>query len=592
MTKANAWRTTMLAALWVVGAGRSVLAGDPPAGAPPDAGKLTLTTGRVVVFKDGYALFVKGAEGTADGEGRAWTDAVPDAAVLGCVWAVTGKGNETLLSMRSEWHETKETRTKETACVTTLELLRANVGKSVTLALTREKAVDVAGSIVEVLDLPPEAPPEGAAAPVAPPGESTTEVVPRGGQLVVVQTRDGRMALPVAEVRAAWGPDLVTKMNRVERVTHRSKRLSFDFGKESAGKPVGLRLLYFTEGVRWIPTYRVGGALEKDASIALQGEIVNEAEDVAGAAMDLVVGVPSFRFRDVASPLTLERTMRGALQAAAPQLAQQMRNFISNSFSNEEGNVVVRDEGAAPTPPELQGKGEQDLFVYSLGAVSLAKGARATVPLWQATAPLRHLYTMDVQVVRNHRSGEHTYQSAKSSPVEPARRGNRISASPVWHELELSNTGATPWTTGAALLLKGTLPLGQDILTYTSPGAKSLLPMTIAVDLRGKYEEKEVDRQSNALSWSNETYSLVKKQGTVTITSYRKEASPVRVTVSVGGRAEDASDGGKIVVNDLQADDWAGGAYAVNNHSDLSWEFTLDPGQSKTLTYSFSFYVR
>jgi hypothetical protein len=162
----------------------------------------------------------------------------------------------------------------------------------------------------------------------------------------------------------------------------------------------------------------------------------------------------------------------------------------------------------------------------------------------------------------------------------------------VWHELELSNTGETPWTTGAALLLKGELPLGQDVLTYTSAGAKTLLPMTIAVDLRGKYEEKEVERRSNALNWSSSTYSLVRKEGTVTITSFRKETSAVRVTVSVGGRAEATSEGGRILVNDLRADDWAGGAYAVNNHSDVSWEFVLEPGQTKTLTYTFSFYVQ
>jgi hypothetical protein len=582
-----------VAVLLAVTAPPGLARGDEPPAAP---GRLTLVTERVVVFKDGYALFVKGAVGTADADGRVHTDAVPDAAVLGCVWAVTGKDHERLLAMRSAWHETKETRTRETACTTTLELLRANVGQRVTLGLTREKAADVAGTLVEVLDLPPEAPavpPPGAPRPAGPVGEFVTEVVPRGGSLVVVQGDQGRIALPVAEVRTVSGPDLATRTKRVEDVVRRAKRLSFELGKESAGRQAGLRLFYFAEGVRWIPTYRVGGEVEKDAHVALQAEVVNEAEDLAGAAVDLVVGVPSFRFRDVASPLTLERAMRGALQAAAPQLAGQFQNRLSNVFSNDESQVEVGAGGGAPaTPAELLGAGEQDFFVYPVGSLSLERGARATVPLWQAVAPLRHLYTMDVQVVRNQRSGEHSYQSLKSSAAPPRGGTARTSASPVWHELELSNTGSTPWTTGAALLLKGTLPLGQDVLGYTPPGGKTLLPMTVAVDLRGKYAEREIERRSNALNWSSATYSLVRKEGTVTITSYRREASPVRVTVSVGGRAEDATEGGKILVNDLRADDWAGGAYAVNNHSDVSWEFVLEPGQTKTLSYTFSFYVQ
>lgn len=590
-------RTACWAGAWAL---LGVLCGLSPAGAgePAEAqaatepGRLTLATERVVVFKDGYALYVKAAQGTADARGQAFTDAVPEAAVLGCVWAVTGKDDERVLAMRSAWHATRTTRTRETAAVTPLELLRANVGRRVTLGLTRQGAADVEG-VLELLEQPAAPEPEPDGPEGGPAGEAVTEVAPLGGQLVVLQAGDTRIALPVAEVRSVSGKDLATRLLRTERVVKRAKRLSFDFGAASAGKPVGLRLLYFAEGLHWIPTYRVGGALESDARLALQGEILNESEDVQDAAVDLVVGVPSFRFRDVVSPLSLEGAMRGALQSAAPQLAQQMLSNSNRAFGNDQSELAVQEGDTAPaTPAELVGRSEQDLFVYPVGRLSLARGARATVPLWQATAPLRHLYTLDVEVVRNQRSGEHVYQSAKAASAAPSRGPRRAPASLVWHELELANTGTQPWTTGAALLLKGDLPLGQDVLRYTSPGAKTLLPMTVAVDLRGRYEERELERRSNALSWSGDAYSLVLKQGTITVTSFRKEASPLRVTVSVGGKVEEASDAGRVLVNDLKAEDWSGGAYAVNNHSDVAWDLTLEPGQSKTLTYRFGFYVR
>jgi hypothetical protein len=50
-----------------------------PAGNP---GELRLRTEKVVVFKDGHALFVKSAQGVADARGAVFTREVPEAAVL------------------------------------------------------------------------------------------------------------------------------------------------------------------------------------------------------------------------------------------------------------------------------------------------------------------------------------------------------------------------------------------------------------------------------------------------------------------------------------------------------------------------------
>jgi len=327
------------------------------------------------------------------------------------------------------------------------------------------------------------------------------------------------------------------------------------------------------------------------ANLALQAELLNEAEDLADVALDLVVGVPHFRFKNVNSPLTLERAMRGALQHAAPQL---MGQSLSNSFQSRAGERFDAGPAAGEIEmaPELAAEGSQDLFVYTVGKVSLKRGERSTHPLWQAGAALRHLYTMDVRVVRDPRSAAYSYSGGKQGIPGGETAPDRTGSSPVWHELELANESKVPWTTGAALLLRGTVPLGQDLLGYTPVGGKALVPMTVAVDLRGTYEEVEVERQSNALQWSRSTYSLVRKKGILRLRSHRTEPSSVRGTVSVGGRAESASDGGRIVVNDLRSGDWGGSGYAVNNHSDLTWEVELAPGETKELEYTFSFYVQ
>jgi hypothetical protein len=117
--------------------------------------------------------------------------------------------------------------------------------------------------------------------------------------------------------------------------------------------------------------------------------------------------------------------------------------------------------------------------------------------------------------------------------------------------------------------------------------------MTVAVDLRGKYEEQELRREPNVLKWSGSTFSRVSKKGTLTLRSSRKEPSPVRVTLAIGGSVEAAGEGGVVRLNDLRSEDWASGsAWSVNNHSDVTWELTLAPGETKTLEITFSFYVQ
>jgi hypothetical protein len=211
-------------------------------------------------------------------------------------------------------------------------------------------------------------------------------------------------------------------MVREEEVFSRTKRLNFDYGKELADKEVALKLFYFTGGLRWIPTYRVSGELKDKAELALQGEVLNEIEDLDKAALDLVVGVPNFRFKDNISPLTLERMMRNTLAQAAVNLGMrnnEMGNSMSANYSQAAGawrGREVEGTSVASMAPELAGSGgEQDLFVYSMNKFSLKKGSRATVPLWQNTVPMRHIYTLDLHSVRG-RNGAAPPRGPKRTP--------------------------------------------------------------------------------------------------------------------------------------------------------------------------------
>src|SRR5687768_4599348 len=90
----------------VMGMGLCQVVGGAEAGTRP-ADLLTLGTERVVIFKDNYGLVAKTGKAVADAEGRVYTTAVPDAAVLGTFWAMSGEG-EKLIGMSAGWDEKKE----------------------------------------------------------------------------------------------------------------------------------------------------------------------------------------------------------------------------------------------------------------------------------------------------------------------------------------------------------------------------------------------------------------------------------------------------------------------------------------------------
>ncbi len=615
----------------------------------PPANSLTLATERVVVYKDGYALIIKSASATTDTEGRAFTTQVPDAAVLGTFWAIS---DQKTLGLRAEWDEAKTTRSRTVNCLTVKDLLRANVGKKVTLTLdatekrtgrsgledgpdktltpdaTTEKRT-LTGTLSQILD--DSSPPKIAfprsittltgqtftlestaqrspfedfhtsarvtgAAPLSDDTALVRDLSPTGGDYIVLDGPDvgGKTVLPSARVLFVTGENLTTTLTRAEEVFTRTKRLTVDFGKENANKKVALKLFYFTPGIRWIPTYRISGTLQDKADIALQGEIVNDLEDINDAAIDLVVGVPNFRFKDAPSPLTFERTMLATL-ANLPRNDFNQNFYNGNRFSNSSfhsGSTVVFSDTVTPSPDLAAG--EQDLFVYPLQKTSLKRGARATLPLWQQNTDLKHLYTYDVKTQRSRSTGGMVaYKQNQHQPNPQSTSPNVLSLNTIWHQLELVNNSKSPWTTGPALIMKGNLPLGQDLLTYTPPGSKACVPVTIAVDLRATTDEEEVLRQNAALKVDGNEYALIKKKGTISLTSFRKEPSTMRISLSTGGKIDNVSDEGKIKINDFRPDDWDDQSYMrPNNHSDVTWEFTLDPGETKTLTYTLSSYIR
>jgi len=575
--------------------------------------QLVFKTERVIVFKDGYCLVLKRGVAASDRTGAVYTDAVPDAAVLGSFWAIPKEGR--LLSMVAGWEEAKTTEEKQLPCLQTIEVLKANAGQKCSVqlpdnsilqgtiqeVLAQETTAAVDDSLRSALGLSSDSPVASrlalsSSAPV--PDSAVRTLSGITGTYFVLRAEQGDVLLAANDIRRLTIANMKTALGRKLTRTERTKRLSFRFAEP--GQRRELLIAYFRPGVRWIPTYRIDlgepGGKEKAADIAMQAELLNEAEDLIEAPLDIVVGVPNFRFRTLPSPLTLEQTLRNALAQAAPQLMSQFdSNALSNALFTQRAGEFRRERAAAAEqppagtielPPELTAGAAQELFVYHLTPLTLRRGERAAVPVLTAKVPYRDVYTWDLHP---RRADIATAPSGAgvSSPLV-------LSENQVWRQIELVNATQLPWTTGAAMIVQGRQPLAQELLTYTSPKDLCRVPVTVAVDLRGSFAEQEIDRQLQALNWDSCHYAKIRNRASLSLRNNKSQSVDVEITLRLGGRAEQASLDGRITLAPFRAEDWENyrGSPAVNNSSTVFWKTTLPPGEAFEPGVEYQFYAR
>jgi hypothetical protein len=60
----------------------------------------------------------------------------------------------------------------------------------------------------------------------------------------------------------------------------------------------------------------------------------------------------------------------------------------------------------------------------------------------------------------------------------------------------------------------------------------------------------------------------------------------------VPGLVTEASNDAKLMIDDVRPSDWHGRGFWQNNHSEVMWNLSLDPGEEVRLTYTVQFYVR
>ncbi|HVF11247.1 MAG TPA: hypothetical protein VNA16_10610 [Abditibacteriaceae bacterium] len=558
--------------------------------AAPLSALAKLPVREVTVFKDGHAFVQHQGTLPTDADGDVLMDYLPTP-VLGTFWPYSPDKDVKLRSVVASQRRVLVERT----ALTLREMLEANVGAQVLIVENNDKKY--AATIMGV-------PQRGAAELNATNPPNTDEKLPQKGDIILLNTDEGLKVVAIGQIR-----EIILKDGRKTSVANEEFRnlltLNLDWGRRKAEKTARIGLIYLQKGLRWIPNYRVAIDGKGNADVKLQVTLINELTDLQDATANLVVGVPTFAFKDTLDPMALQQT--------TAQLSQYFRESsqtaygMSNAIMTQAARMTeVENRVAAPNRvnlgPEVMDAGtNEDLFIFTVQHVTLKKGERMVLPVVEYSLKYKDVFvvTLPFAPPAEVRSNLNTTQQQEIARL--------LNAPKVMHKIRLFNKGQYPLTTAPALILRNGQLLAQNLMTYTSIGGQSDLDVTAAVDIKVSKSERETKRTPNAANWEGNQYVRADLAGKITLTSYRNQPVEVEVTRYVLGTADTADQNGVIdQTNAFEEARAASGEYPYwwgwynwphwwshfNGIGRITWKPNLAPGKSVDLNYTWHYFWR
>lgn len=443
------------------------------------------------------------------------------------------------------------------------ELLEANVGQFVELKTADKETIK--GKILSV--------PAGRENPRNyPPAPYQNYIQP--STLVLIQTDNGMVALNKSDVRqiTATQASLKTVMNQKKKETMLQLHADNPSGKGH------IQLQYLTRGITWAPSSIIDISDPAQAHVSARAEIINELEDMDHVTVNLITGFPNLQFTDIIDPMALRGDLAAFLNNLANRsqvgyrsnasVVMQQQAILSNAAPAEEALP-----GYATTP--LEGQSQEELFFYEQKDVTLSKGERGYYPLYTMDVPYEHVYEWKIANTINEEQ-RYNYNNQQQQPIP---------AEVVWHSLRLSNAGSVPWTTSPAMVVQNGQVLGQDIVYYTSPGGKTLLKITQAVDVKAQQAEYETGRARDAGRFFDSNYDLVTVKGSLKVSNFKSKDIVLTITKELSGEVMQSSPQAKI-------SQIAKGLKSVNPNNILTWEVPVKARGNVEIEYQYHVYVR
>lgn len=567
----------------------------------------------LAVFKDGHAFVLHESEVPTEPGGDVILNTLPTP-VIGTFWAYSADAQAKLAGVVAGRRKVKSER----SALSVRELLDANPGVAVRITEhdgpTYEATVmgiprlaldpNSAGSAGEGGDARGGAPgPQ--APPAAPPASPTAEII-------LLRTQEGVRTVRLDRIR-----DVTFRTEPNAQIPFEEERklltLRLDWGGRPPAASAKVGMVYLQRGVRWIPSYKIDIDGAGHAHVKLQATLINELMDLQDVTANLVIGVPSFYFKDTLDPLALQEAAAQLGQYFATQQREPYQQQMAYAFSNALMTQTARmSEMQAPMmaanvhdadDPEITAASRsEDLFVFTVPNITLARGERMVVPVAEFDLTYENVFALDVTFAPPPEM-ERNYNNDQALQLARMMQAPR-----VMHRIRLRNDSRYPLTTAPALVLRDGRLLAQSLMTYTAVGARTDLDVTPAVDVTVQKSDAETSRTPSAVRWNNEDYGRVDLASKLTLANHRSTAVRLEVTRHVLGAVESADHDGKIEKANMFEDTRAGAAYdypywwrwynwpwwwhRFNGIGRITWTLDLPAGESVDLNYAWYYYWR
>jgi hypothetical protein len=381
------------------------------------------------------------------------------------------------------------------------------------------------------------------------------------------QSGNSMLAINKADIRQVGAATGALKLNAPKKKSEAALELKKARTKDKC--PVLVQ--YLTKGITWAPSYLIDLTDPKKARLSAKAEIINDIDDFENVTINFIVGFPNLQFAEVVDPIAkktdIAAFINSLLRPATPSYSGRSAIMSQVAMINRPD---FGEETVGPTyaVAGVKGQAQEELFFYEKKEVSLRKGQRGCYPLLSMEVPLEHIYEWKLGNILNE----------QSNPAEPQKSDE------VWHSVRLSNNGNLPWTTAPAMTKQGNQILGQDTLYYASPGSKTTVKITQAVDVKAEHAEFETGRKRNIANFYNRNYDLVDVQGKLTAVNYKNEDIVIVITKDITG--ELVSMAPKAKVNQV-----ARGLRSVNPHQVLIWELPVKAREKVEIEYKYQIYI-